>query len=539
MTRIALVLLLCLLVSLHSSFAQQDTASPTDSYLRSPRLGITQISTAEAPASDERYQKALELGAGWNRWPLYWDRVESKKGEFDWAAVDTVTTGDLEHGLSINAILLGRPAFYQDGVRIAGLQLPIFADGSDYPEPDKAINPDNPWANFVYQSVTRYKPGGTLAQENDWPEEWGIRVWEIWNEPDYKPFWEASILDYARLLKTAYLVIKMVDPEAKVMFAGLLYGDRDNWLARVLAIYEDDPYHEQNNWYMDLVAVHNYSYPWRSGWLVLWARQTLSAYKLKLPIWLNESGVPVWDDYPGPVWASTGQEKQLRATSEQQADFFIQSSVYAWAEGAEVVFFHQLYDDCGNQAAGTNFPYNETNTCEAGEVCAGDAFGLYRNTADALCFSHNPKPGTPRDAAYAFRLVADVFGSIPLEKPQIQVLDNRATVISFDQPEDEQRLYITWSNILDTLTLNLPVSEGALTQIEQDRRTPLTADDKGILALELPPASCDYFPFLQDLDITAVGGKPMIVLTPLTKDVLDAPTLSGDGAKIKRRRCKL
>jgi hypothetical protein len=251
-------------------------------------------------------------------------------------------TDDLAQGLGIDAILLGRPAFYADDTRIKGLQEPIFADGSDTPSQSKKLNPRNHWVNFVQKAVLRYKPGGELSRDKGWAKDQGIRIWEIWNEPDFLPFWSASIVDYARLLKTAYIVIKQVDPDAQVMFAGLLFGSNDNWLARVLAIYQDDPFHEAYNWYMDMVAVHNYSYPWRSGWLVNVVDQTLIAYKLKRPIWLNESGVPVWDDYPGPLWATTPAEKQLRATSQQQANFFVQSAAYAYAEGAAVVFFNQL-----------------------------------------------------------------------------------------------------------------------------------------------------------------------------------------------------
>ncbi len=34
-------------------------------------------------------------------------------------------------------------------------------------------------------------------------------------------------------------------------------------------------------------------------------KQVLAAYGLDRPVWLNESGVPVWDDYPGPTWTAS------------------------------------------------------------------------------------------------------------------------------------------------------------------------------------------------------------------------------------------
>ncbi len=512
----ALTLLLTLMLLGFSITQAQDApaATSTDGYMRSTRLGINHISGVEEVTTSARYQKALELGAGWNRWPIYWDRVETKAGLFDWSGYDRLVTDDLAQGLGIDAILLGRPAFYADDNRIKGLNEPIFADGSDTPSQSKKLNPKNYWVNFVQKAVLRYMPNGELARKQGWAKDKGIRIWEIWNEPDYLPFWSSGIIDYARLLKSAYLVIKQVDPDAQVMFAGLLFGSNDNWLARVLAIYQDDPFHEAYNWYMDMVSVHNYSYPWRSGWLVNVVDQTLIAYKLKRPIWLNESGVPVWDDYPGPLWATTPAEKELRATSQQQADFFVQSAAYAYAEGAAVVFFHQLFDDCGNQPAGTDFKYHITPVCSSA-LCSGDAFGLFRNEAGSVCFSHHPKPGTARPAAGAYQLVADIFGTGELDKPQITTIDNRATLITFDRPKTNQRLYIVWNNSLDPLTVKLPVGKDTLDVRTLNARYTLTPDKKGFLQLDLPPADCDYFPFLQSTDITGIGGSPIILIGKL------------------------
>jgi hypothetical protein len=546
MKRTVSLLLACLFVALNSlPGSAQDTTQPTSTfnpaaYVRSSRLGITHISYPEAPVSDDRYDKALSLGTGWNRWPLYWDRVEPEPGQFDWSQYDRLIRDDEAHGLKINAILLGTPAFFLDGVRISGLHEPIFSDQTDTPRPDKKINPQNPWANFVYETVSRYKPGGILAEESGWTSGEGIRVWEVWNEPDWV-VWHSSILDYARLLKTAYLVIKMVDPEAQVMFGGLLFGGTDNWLARVLAIYEDDPFHEEYNWYMDIVGVHSYGSPWRSGWLVLNLEQTLKAYNLNRPVWLNESGVPVWDDYPGPTWETNPARRLLRVTEEQQAYFFIQSTAYAWAQGADVVFFHALFDDCGNQPAGTDFPPHNGELCQDGELCFGDAFGLYRNERGSVCFSQHPEPGTPRPAAGAFQLMAEVFESAELENARILTPENQATIISFDRPETQQRLYVIWSNTLQPVEISLPIGERTAVLYSLDEQKWITADDEGIYNLTLPAATCDYYPDLQYHEITAIGGKPFIVVGHLENTLLEPGLVEAEYGQTTspRSTCKL
>lgn len=484
-------------------------------FIRSPRLGITHISLSEEPTSDERYHKALALGAGWNRWPLYWDRVEPQAGRWRWEAYDRLVAGDLANGLQINAILMGRPEFARDDETfIAGLNAPIYDDDTDIPGPDKSLNPENVWAGFVQAAINRYKPGGTLATAEDWDSEWGIRVWEIWNEPDYAPFWSGSIRDYARLLKVAYIVGKQADPDATIMFGGLLFAEEDNWLAHVLAIYENDPLREDNNWYMDQVAVHNYSYPWRSGWLTLWVRQTLVAYGLRKPIWLNESGVRVWDDYPGPIWAEDRPElREQRATGLQQASFFIQSSAYAWAEGAEVVFFHQLFDDCGDQPAGTDFAFHNGALCTGGEACFGDAYGLYRNTSSALCFSQHPDPGTQRPAASAYRLLAEVFGTEPFGNArQTRRDNNRVQVIAFERPESSERVYVIWNRTFDEVTFNLPATSDRAQLFALDRIANIAPNASRVYPLTLHPAQPDNYPKLEPGDPSAIGGPPVIVV---------------------------
>lgn len=487
-----------------------------DTYIRSDRLGITFISSVDNHNSAERYRNALILGAGWNRWPLYWDRVEIEAGEYDWAAYDELVIQDIQQGLKINAILLGIPDFHRDGERIQNLYESIFEDGSDNPREGKVINPNNPWVTFVYTAVERYKPGGILAQSMGWDEGQGIDVWEIWNEPDHKPFWSGSINDYAQLLRSAYLTAHYADEDTTVMFGGLLYNSSENWLAQVLNRYLKDPFREQYNWYMDAVAVHSYGYPWRSSWLALVIKQTLIAFDLKRPIWLNETGVPVWDDYPGPVWTEDLPEnRSSRASAEQQAWYFIQSSVFAWSEGVEKVFYHQLYDDCGDQRAGTDFPLHNGELCGKGEdaaSCFGDAFGIYRNPADAICFSQHPFPNTARPIAQAFRLLADVFGVEEFREEDRDIIGEDYVTFTFIRPRTGERILVLWNRTLEASIAEVEAvaKEGRL--IRMDRNKVIQAESDGFYRISLPPAVQDYYPHLANGDTLAIGGEPVILI---------------------------
>ncbi len=516
------IILACLFSTTYHAQTQDD-----DGFIRADRLGIAHISSYTEDTPDTRYQQALQLGAGWNRFPIYWNVAQPEPETWDWSAFDRQILNDLSYGLQINAILLGRPQFYaagDNGERIAGINEPIFSDGTDTPANGKTLNPDNPWVTFVFEAVNRYKPEGLLAQQGFIPSGQGVRVWEIWNEPDHLPFWGATIRDYARLLKISYIVAKLADPDAQVMFGGLLFTqDGVNWLAQVLSLYVNDPFAEQNNYYMDIIAVHSYADPWRSGWLVLNVRQTLIAYGIDRPVWLNETGVPVWDDYPGPIWAPQSTD---RATLDQQAYFLIQSAAFAWLEGADVIIYHQLYDDCGDQPAGTDFPPHQGELCDtiAGN-CFGDAHGMYRNQATSVCFSQHPLPGTPRPVARAYRLLAEVFGREAFDRGERLFNDDRATIITFERPLTNERVSIIWNRTFDFFTLDYPAvgERGQLISLRDD--TIIRPNASGNYQIDLSAAAPDNYDTPEAGADSAIGGAPVILIESidgdLTPDLID------------------
>lgn len=487
-----------------------DRANSPDAYIRSERLGITFISSAQIESQATRYRNALLLGAGWNRWPLYWDEVELVPGTFDWGAYDRLVIDDVSYDLNINAILLDRPEFHADGNIIAGLNEPVFSDGSNIPGADKTINPENPWAFFVYEAVQRYKPGGLLAQQQGWFRGEGVRVWEVWNEPDFEGFWRGGIVNYARLLKVAYLAAHHADPDAIVMFGGLLYNTDANWLARVLAIYAQDGQAARNNWYMDAVAVHSYGYPWRTGWLTTYVDSTLDAYNIDRLIFVNETGVNVWNDYPGPVWVTSSEQRLGRATGEQAAWFVIQSTAYAWLRGADVVMHHQLYDDCGDQAAGTDFPPHNGELCLEDNTCFGDAFGLFRNNRDSICYSQHPAAGTPRPAATAYRMLAEVFGTGGFADGRIR-REEGITEISFNRFSTDERIRVIWNRRFEPNTAIIP-AEGDAARLYTMNGTTSIAPQAGVYRIPLRAAEPDNFAPLEPNDISAIGGEPVILV---------------------------
>jgi hypothetical protein len=66
--------------------------------------------------------------------------------------------------------------------------------------------------------AARYDPGGTLAAREGWGNSFGVRAWEIDNEPDsYRTHWEGQAADYAEFVTKVSRAIKHVDPAALVL----------------------------------------------------------------------------------------------------------------------------------------------------------------------------------------------------------------------------------------------------------------------------------------------------------------------------------
>lgn len=495
--------------------------------------GINFISSADAPADENRYQKAQAAGADWNRWPLYWHQVESSQGVFDWSYGDGVVAADLAHNLDTQLILMGTPDFYASGGSLlapipqvghrpagwqdpitrqnteissvasppTGLDQPVFSDGSDIPDAGKSINANNPWARFVFQAVSHYSG-------------LGITHFEIWNEQDYSFFWSGSAADYARLLKVAYLAAQQANPAVQISFGGLANFEKPGFLEDVLDVLDTDPLAPSYNWYFDILATHSYAYAWESWYQVWRADRSLGNYGLDKPIWLNESGSPAWDDYPGPTW---DPKSGYRSNMEEGAAYVIQSAMYAKFAGAEVIFHFQLYDDCGNCPAGSDFWPNDGSICDPNNTCgtcAGDAFGLFRNPTNASCYTHHDNPDTARPVYDAYRVLTTYLqdaeplwrkrpgGSDPYNGPQ--------EWIAFYQPNTQTRVLGLWARFGDPQTAVVPATSDSALLVDHHGNTSTITPVSGFYTLQLATATNQNLS--HDPSIFAIGGPPLLLV---------------------------
>ncbi len=466
-----------------------------------PPMGLAYISSAKYGGNETRYQRALAINGRLNRWPMYWNEIEThaitRPLVYDWTAADNNIVADVNHGLTILPVLLFTPngldtggsrlapiprvgdglrALLDDTVRNRptapssvtsppqGLYEPIFSDNSDVPGPGKSINPDNRWAYFVNAAVNRYKPGGIVAHQQGWIDERGVRYWEIWNEPDLDTFFTGTVTDYARLLKVGYLAARAADPQAQIVLGGMVHWQKSGWFSALLNLIETDPTAVESHYFMDKVAVHNYFWAWQTFGYLYPDRVQLDAHGLQdVDLWLTETGVPVCGEGTFPA-CDDPQNRWYRAAPEEQAAYLIQSAAYAaWLKTEAYVWF-QLFDDCANQ-------------------CGMDAYGLVRND------------NTRRLSYQTYRLVFNQLTNVQpywRDRRTITATDwisGNQEIIAFKRPATGERIVVMWTRYYTDATAILTATAPSAQLFFPDGSVQTIFPISGTYAISLPLAS--------------------------------------------------
>lgn len=79
------------------------------------------------------------------------------------------------------------------------------------------------FAEFVASLVARYGPRGSLWKANKHVPVRPVKAWQVWNEPDLASYWQSDdwASQYGELLRLTFNAIRVVDPAATVVLAGL------------------------------------------------------------------------------------------------------------------------------------------------------------------------------------------------------------------------------------------------------------------------------------------------------------------------------
>ncbi len=444
---------------------------------------------------------ALAAGARWERFNFDWHRLEPSDGQWDDAVANSyeVLVNDLTAaGMDIVGMLLWTPDWAATGALVQPPTPPPGPPGPLVPPPPAEAQPspspprglyeewndwsasDDPginyWGRFVYQAVSRY---GDRVQH-----------WEIWNEPDYPYFWSGTPADYAQLLRVGYLATQAACPDCTVLFGGLQYWGNPAFYTQVLDILNDDPQAAQYNYYFDVMSVHLYSRSSTIYDVVNAIRSGMVAHVPAHPIWLTETGVPVWDD--ASVDPTPYEQWDYTATQDEAAAFVLQSYANAWAAGVERYFFFRTHDaDMDDDTFAPAF------------------FGLIRN-------DRSPRP------AYSAYRVATTYLVSPTMATSWTYADGTRRVTLWGTPRG--KVSVLWNTTPTTLTFYYPAILPTATRVDRWGNAQTITAAGGSYALTLPAATANL---LSNPGDYIIGGETYLVLeadtTPPTATVLPLP----------------
>ena len=178
----------------------------------------------QATPTPEQFQRLSRGGVDSVRVPIEWGAVQSNPGSFDWNGTDAMIGGAAMAGIEVFPFVSGAPSWAVRSAIVNG--------------PAKAMAPLNlpvrtaaqkaGWTTFLTEAVRRYGLNGTFWAANPAVPYKPIRIWQLWNEPNFKYFVaRPNPVEYGKLIKISQPVIKGIDPGAKIVLAGLFAAPKE------------------------------------------------------------------------------------------------------------------------------------------------------------------------------------------------------------------------------------------------------------------------------------------------------------------------
>jgi hypothetical protein len=205
----------------------------------------------------QEFARAQQANIGVVRIPIIWQFVERSPDAYDFAQLDYYVGQAAQHGMEVLPYAYTSPQWAVQGC--GGLKKcqsvpPLDTQGAR-----------DAWQDLLRDLVARYGPGGTFFQQNPAIPEQPIRQWQCWNEPSSPYYFKnPDAARYADLVRLCHEAITSVDPDARILLAGLFgspkgsrtAGSKKNVIWKYLARFYAVPGISE---FFDAVAVHPYS----------------------------------------------------------------------------------------------------------------------------------------------------------------------------------------------------------------------------------------------------------------------------------------
>jgi hypothetical protein len=173
----------------------------------------------QAAPSEEQTERLQRGGVRTMRVAVDWGglQVGGRSEPIVWSGIDAIVERAAKNNIEVLPFLTGAPnwavpSVYVPGDRNAKAPAHLPAGGAAA----------TAWSKFVKEAVARYGSTGSFWAQNPAVPKKPIRVWQIWNEPNFKYFVaKPNPAEYGRLVKLSATAIKSVDRSGEVLLAGL------------------------------------------------------------------------------------------------------------------------------------------------------------------------------------------------------------------------------------------------------------------------------------------------------------------------------
>jgi hypothetical protein len=177
----------------------------------------TLLSPEFSPRLDPHFLMLEAAGAKNVRIFFFWDEIQSSgPDDYYWNNMDAMLITARDHGINVLVNIVYAPVWAIAPENRADAAAKAFppVDVSDY-------------GNFVAESVRRYKPGGVLAQEQGWDDDYGVTDFQIGHEYNAGRLsgyartlfagWMGDLDQYVDMLKEGHDAVKDGCPECVVI----------------------------------------------------------------------------------------------------------------------------------------------------------------------------------------------------------------------------------------------------------------------------------------------------------------------------------
>ncbi|HEU4565704.1 MAG TPA: beta-galactosidase [Gemmatimonadaceae bacterium] len=206
-----------------------------------------------------------ELGITTWRGSFGWDDYEPERGRYDFAWLHRFAELAARHGITLRPYLGYTPEWAAKGG----------TDGDTWNDPPRDVED---WYRFVRALAAAMRRHPNIAS------------YEIYNEENVRQWWDGTPDEYARVLARGAAAVREGDPDAQVLFGGMVFPDAD-WVEAACAAtgapFDILPFHAYpETWTPDSVRVENYLGPRFERDFVADADAACG----RKPIWINETG---------------------------------------------------------------------------------------------------------------------------------------------------------------------------------------------------------------------------------------------------------